>query len=63
MEDFKKVWESKTLWGVVATVANPVAKKFGYDLGDFNAWIPDILLLGGAVLAIYGRLKAVKKIG
>lgn len=62
MESVKKLWESKTFWGVVSTVANPIAKFFGYDLGDFNTWIPDILLFGGAALAIYGRIKAVKRI-
>ena len=63
MDEFKKIWESKVFWGTVVMLATPVAKKLGFDLGDINAWVPDVTTFSGAVLAIYGRVKAVKKIG
>ena len=63
MDEFKKIWESKALWGVVVMLATPVAKKFGFDLGDINTWVPDVMTFFGAALAIYGRIKAVKRIG
>jgi hypothetical protein len=62
-EEVKSPWASKTIWGAVAVVAVAVAQVAGIELGDADKWAESIALLIGAVLAIYGRVKAVKKIG
>lgn len=62
MEVEKSAWASKTIWGSVAVVAVAVAQIAGYDIGDAEGWTAGIVSLAGGVLAIYGRIKAVKKI-
>jgi hypothetical protein len=47
----------------VAVVAVAVGQVAGVELGDADKWAESITLLIGAAFAIYGRLKAVKKIG
>mgnify|MGYP000156014810 CR=1 FL=1 len=53
---------SKTTWGTIIAFSSLVATQLGYDIGDTEGWV--ILLTGGigSGLAIYGRVKAVKKI-
>jgi hypothetical protein len=63
MEEVKSPWASKTIWGAVAVVAVAVAQVAGIELGSADAWAESITLLIGAGFAIFGRIKAVKKIG
>jgi hypothetical protein len=60
--DEKKLIQSKTFWGGVIMLANGVAKHLGYDLGDQAAWVDILVNLSGAVLAIWGRITATKRI-
>lgn len=63
MNLIKKPWLSSTLWGAATVVAVSGAKLLGYDIGDADGWATSLVALLGGVLAIYGRIKAIKKIG
>ena len=53
---------SKTVLGALLAGAVPVAALLGFDLGAADKWMGDILTLAGACFAIYGRVKAVKRL-
>lgn len=59
----KKPWESTTLWGAVAVVVVSGAKLLGYEIGEATGWATAIVTLIGGVVAVIGRVKAIKKIG
>jgi hypothetical protein len=63
MEDVKSFVLSKTIWGVVITALGSFLNTKGFDTGVLNGLDGEIVTVLGAVLAIYGRVKAVKKIG
>jgi len=63
LQDSKPVWASKTVWGSLAVLAVSIGHIAGVDLGDAGGWAEDIVLILGAGLAIFGRVKAVKRIG
>lgn len=63
MNESKPIWASKTLWGAVVMLASTVAVFLKADLGNQTEWVNAIVGLLGSGLAIYGRIKAVKKIG
>lgn len=67
MNDIKNWWQSKTIWGGIITVLAVVLGAFGYTLtGDDQSLLVDIVstIVGaiGGLLAIYGRVKASKKV-
>lgn len=53
---------SKTVWGAIIAIGATIAKTAGFDIGDTEGLVNDIVVLVGAVIAMYGRVKAVKKI-
>ena len=68
MNDFKGFFESKAIWGGLITFWAGVAALLGYAVSDDDQMRLIELITGavgvfGAVLAIYGRIKASKKIG
>lgn len=63
MDDTKNMLQSKTVWGVVLSVAGIIASQMHIDIGDASGWVETITALIGAGLALYGRVKAVKRIG
>ena len=63
MEDVKSFILSKTIWGVVITALGSFLNTKGFDTGMLAGLDGEIVTVLGAVLAIYGRVKAVKKIG
>lgn len=63
MEDVKGILQSKTVWGVIVMVLATLTPRLGLDIGDQTGLVTDITALIGAILAIYGRVKAVKKVG
>ena len=63
MEETKAIWASKTLWGSVAVLVVAIFQVAGFDIGAADGWAEGIVSMIGAGLAIYGRIKAVKKIG
>ncbi len=59
----KGLLTSKTIWGAIIAIAATALKIAGYDIGgDTESFVNDIIALLGAAIAIYGRIKAVKKI-
>ncbi len=67
LSDDAKVWfQSKTVWGaIIAGIVPLLTSVFKVEFpADFSADLAGQLAgLFGAGLAIYGRIKAVKKIG
>lgn len=63
MEGEKSVFTSKTVIGAVVTIAASISLMFGFDIGDTNGLVEQISAVLGGVLAIYGRITAVKRIG
>lgn len=68
MIDTKPWWQSKTLWGAIATIGSAALGLAGYELGDADrealTWVLSALgaALGG-VIAIIGRIQAKDRIG
>ena len=58
----KGLFTSKTVWGAIIAIGATIAKMAGFDIGDTEGLVNDIVVLAGAIIAIYGRFKAVKKI-
>jgi len=63
MEEVKNIFTSKTIWGVIITLVGSVMEKFGFETTVLNGLEGEIVTVVGAALAVYGRIKAVKKIG
>jgi len=64
-DDIKSWLTSKTIWGaLIAAVATVAGAYFKVEFpADFQAqFATDAATLFGSALAIYGRIKAVKKI-
>lgn len=63
MNDVKGILQSKTVWGATIAVLATLAQLLGYDLGDTNGLAEQLVAVIGGLLAIYGRITAVTKIG
>lgn len=66
--DYKSLLASRTFWGAALAMAATGLKLAGYELGvEDQAALTNVGLnvvaLAGSLLAIYGRVKATKKIG
>ena len=62
MKSNKPWYLSKGVMGALAVVVATAAQMAGYEIGDPASWTTELLILSGAVVAIIGRVKAVKKI-
>lgn len=65
MNETKSILLSKTVWGVIIGVLGILLPKFGLmplDDAAADMLAGEIVSAIGALLAIYGRIKAVKKI-
>lgn len=63
MSGSKSLLTSKTFWGAMMMLASTAGTYFKVEIGDPSAWVTAITGLAGSVLAIIGRVKAVKRIG
>ena len=63
MNDVKGILQSKTVWGAGIAVLATLAQLAGYDLGDTNGLAEQVVAVVGGLLAIYGRITAVTKLG
>jgi len=63
MNDVKGILQSKTVWGAGLAVVATLAQLAGYDIGDTNFLAEQIVAVIGGLLAIYGRVTAVTKLG
>lgn len=61
-DETKTLITSKTVWGGIILIGNYIARRMGYDIGDVSGWVDGIIHLTGAVLVVYGRVTAVKRI-
>jgi hypothetical protein len=63
MGEMKSIVLSKTVWGVVISIVATAAGAAGYDIGgDTEGLANDVVALIGLGLALYGRVKAVKRL-
>lgn len=71
MFDTKPIWASRTVLGVVVMLAGLVASAFGYKVDEqtqdviidqLDAIITAGSVVVGAVIVIYSRLKATKRV-
>ena len=62
MEETKSALTSKTVIGAVVTIAASISLMFGFDIGDTNGLAEQISAALGGILALYGRITAVKRI-
>jgi hypothetical protein len=68
MDEVKSIFLSRTFWGALASVAAGLLALFGYELGaaDREGLVEAVSGLGatlGGLVAIWGRVKASKRIG
>lgn len=68
MEDVKSWLASRAVWGGIIAVLSALAGLFGYTVAETDqvALVEAIAGIGaavGGVIAIWGRIKATKKIG
>jgi len=62
MKSQKPWYLSKGVMGAVFVVGATIAQILGYEIGAPESWTTEALILIGAVVAIIGRVKAVKRI-
>jgi len=53
---------SKGVMGALFVVAATISQMVGYEIGDPASWTTETLILVGAAVAFWGRIRAVKKI-
>lgn len=63
MDGIKNALASKSVWGGILMIVSTGLQLAGIDIGDTGPWVEQIMGLVGAIVAIYGRIVAVKKIG
>ncbi|MEW5763704.1 MAG: outer membrane beta-barrel protein [Acidobacteriota bacterium] len=61
----KDLLASRTFWGVVAVLLAQVLRMHGIEVDgvDLDGLTSDLLTMGGAALAVYGRIRAARPIG
>ncbi|UCG53619.1 MAG: hypothetical protein JSW58_08680 [Candidatus Latescibacterota bacterium] len=65
IDDFKGLFQSKTFWGIVVMIFGALGRNWlGIDIEEETqaSITEEIVVIVGAVLAIYGRLVASKQI-
>lgn len=63
MDDVKGILQSKTVWGSAIAVLATLAQIAGYDIGDTGGLAEQVVAVIGGLIAIYGRITAVAKLG
>lgn len=63
LEGNKSLFTSVTFWGVIMSVVSIVLKMLKIDIVDQAGWATDLAALSGLAVALYGRVRASKKIG
>lgn len=59
----KDLLTSKTVIGALVSAFAIIAKQLGYEIGDTDGLVNDLVAVAGALFAVYGRAVAVKQIG
>jgi hypothetical protein len=63
MTDGKPWYTSITIWGLIITGLATLGSVLGYEIGDPSGFATEIVQFVGGGIALYGRIRAVKKIG
>ena len=63
MEDVKGLFTSVTFWGIALSVVGKLAYAKGYDIGDTGGLAELIASFAGDAIALFGRIRATKRIG
>jgi hypothetical protein len=61
--DTKSALTSVTIWGAVISILASVARAAGFDIGNTDGLAESVVGVIGGVMAIYGRIRATKRIG
>ena len=61
--DTKSALTSVTIWGAIISVLASIAKAAGFDIGGTDGLAESFVAVIGGLMAIYGRVRATKKIG
>lgn len=59
----KSALQSKTIWGAALAVIAQIALLAGWDVGNTDGLAEQITGIIGGLIAIWGRINAVHKIG
>ena len=64
----KSFFQSKTIWGILLMISGYIGSKLGVDIQETDLKVAlDVVFNAieavGAIIAVYGRVKATKKIG
>lgn len=63
MNEVKSIFTSVTFWGVILSVVGKGLYAAGIDIGDTNGLAELVVSFLGDITALYGRVKAAKRIG
>lgn len=61
-QETKAIWKSTTFWGVAISVIGKVLFMLGYDVGPLEGTDLLIASLIGDAEALWGRIRATKKL-
>lgn len=62
MDEVKGILQSKTIWGALIAIAATGAQLAGWDIGNTDGLAEQVAAVVGGLVAIYGRIAAVKRI-
>jgi hypothetical protein len=63
MDDVKGLLQSKTIWATLIAITSTILQLTGFELvGDTNGLAEQVTALVAGIIAIYGRITAVKRI-
>lgn len=74
MEGYKAILTSKGVWGSIVTIGGVVLGFLGFDVTAADqveistlvdralALLDEVMVIGGSILALYGRITATKKL-
>lgn len=66
VQNTKQWFQSKAINGSLVSLVSIVvmiAQIAGYDIGTVEQWLAVMGAISGAVMAVYGRIVAIQKIG
>ena len=61
--DTKSALTSVTIWGAAISILASLAKMAGFDIGGTDGLAESVVAVIGGLMAIYGRVRAITKIG
>lgn len=62
MDGIKNFLMSKTIWGALVAAIGAFMSASGFETTSLNGFDGELVTLFGSIFAMYGRVKAVKKI-